>query len=151
MLGWRSVGRRRQRYSFEHPNEEAVGCFGCPNERAVFSMIGVVHTMELASNEDELEFEQKGCRAHEVPVGKHGREEQGAAVFVPRCDLKWACGGKEATSVSIEDILLTYGITNGNTVEEIETVCGVCHHETNNAFTNVGRACCKQSIFGDVM
>ena len=143
MLGWRSVGRRRQRYSVEHPNEEAVGCFGCPNERAVFSVVGVVHTMELASNEDELEFEQKGCRAHEVPVGKHSREEQGAAILVPRCDLKWACGGQEATSVSVKDIFLTYGITNGNTIEEIKAVCGVCHHETNNAFTNVGRACSK--------
>ncbi len=151
MLGWRSVGRRRQRYSFEHPNEEAVGCFGCPNERAVFSMVGVVHTVEFAANEDELEFEQKGCRTHEVPVCKYGRKEQGAAVLVPRRNLKWACGGQEATSVSVQDILLPYGITNGNTIEEIKAVCGVCHHETNNAFANVGWACCKQSIFGDVM
>ncbi len=143
MLGRRSIGWRRQGYCVEHPNEEAVGCFGCPNERAVFTMVRVVHTMEFTSNEDELEFEQEGRRAHEVPVGKYGREEQGAAIFVPRCDGEWACGGKEATSVSIKDILLTYGITNGNTVEEIETVCGVCHHETNNAFTNVGRASCK--------
>ena len=84
VLGGRSVGRRGQRYSFKHPNKKTVRLFGCANECAVLAVVGIVNTVEVVPDEDELKLEQKGRRSHEMSVCKHGGKEQGAAVFVPR-------------------------------------------------------------------
>ena len=83
LLSWRAVGWRRQRYCFKHPNEKTVRLFWCANECTVYAVVRIVNTVKVAPDENKLELEQKGCRAHEMPVGKHGGKEQGAAVLVP--------------------------------------------------------------------